>query len=241
MIKKLIPLSIYLIVFTFLLLSCNKNDNLDNLSTGKIPIDSFFFSCILDSNTIVEIKSPKTQSGYWEESTTRLHKLNKSATDSVFISYTKGYYDDKYVVKIGFSIVILAEVDTTSNILNLPSQKNKMLKKGVQPFEFLEQGFNYNNLISKYCGFKIEICDLKNNNIYTSYQSVFNNNTALEYQDFLLNNRFEIIDVNELNSGIYKDYKNAWFFKAIFKCKLYNSSNNSETKTLSNGMLNCIF
>lgn len=236
--KKLIAFPIF--VFILLLVSCDKNNDLDNLSTTKIPIDSIFFSCKID-NQPIEFKSPSAESGLWESVTTRLMKVTNSTKDSILVSYTKGFRNERYRVEIGFSETILLAIDTTSLWLTVPNQKSILLRKGIHSIQFLEQGFGYNEATPKYCGFRIDITDLISNIRYSSYVRYRDPNTSTEYPDFKSKSSFEITNLTELNTGIYQDYNNAWFFNSKFHCKLYKNSESTEPVLLTDGVINCCF
>lgn len=236
--KKLIAFSIF--VFVLLLVSCDKNNDLDNQSTTKIPIDSIFFSCKID-NQPIEFKSPGAESGLWKSETTRLKKVKNSTRDSILVSYSKGFRNERYRVEIGLSETILLDIDTTSVWLTVPNQKSFLLKKGIHSIQFLEQGFDYNQATPKYCGFRINITDLINNVSYSSYIRFRDPNISTEYSDFKSKYSFEITELTELNTGIYKDYINAWFFNSKFHCKLYISSDSTKPAILTDGVLNCCF
>lgn len=117
--KKLIAFPIF--VFILLLVSCDKNNDLDNLSTTKIPIDSIFFRVRLTINR--SNLNPLAQSGFWESTTTRLMKVQNSTKDSILVSYTQAFSNARYRVEIGFSETILLPIDTTSLWLTVPNQK----------------------------------------------------------------------------------------------------------------------
>ena len=236
--KKLIAFPIF--VFILLLVSCDKNNDLDNLSTTKIPIDSIYFSCKID-NQPIEFKSPSAESGFWESTTTRLMKVQNSTKDSILVSYTQAFSNARYRVEIGFSETILLPIDTTSLWLTVPNQKSFLLRKGIHSIQFLEQGFDYNEATPKYCGFRIKITDLINNIRYSSYVRYRDPNISTEYPDFKSKNSFEITNLTELNTGIYQDYNDAWFFNSKFHCKLYKNSESTEPVLLTDGVINCCF
>ena len=236
--KKIIAFPIF--VFILFLVSCDKNNDFDNLSTTKIPIDSIFFSCKIN-NQPIEFKTPSAESGLWKSETTRLMKVQNSAKDSILVSYTKGFRNEHYRVEIGFSESILLDIDTTTLWLTVPNQKSLLLKKGIHNIQFIEHGFDNNEATSKHCGFNITITDLINNISYSSYVRYRDPNISTEYSDFKSKGTFEITELTELNTGIYKDYINAWFFNSKFHCKLYKNSESTEPVILTDGVINCCF
>lgn len=242
-------MAFFILVFILFLVSCDKNNDLDNQPetkdvenqlTTKIPIDSIFFSCKID-NQPIEFKSPSAESGIWKSETTRLKKVKNSTKDSILVSYTQDFRNEYYRVEIGFSESILLEIDTTSLWLTVPNQKSHLLRKGIHNIRFIEQGFEYNEATSKYCGFSIKITDLINNINYSSYVRYRDPNISTEYSDFKSKSSFEITELTELNTGIYKDYMNAWFFNSKFHCKLYKNSESTEPVILTDGVINCCF
>jgi uncharacterized protein YcfL len=239
--KKIISFQIFVLIL--LLTSCETNNNLVNLDDelkNKIPVDSIYFSCKINGQSI-QFKSPNAENGSWEKAVTRLKRIKNSTKDSILVSYRQSFYDEYYIVEIGFSESILMEIDTTSNWLTVPSQKSVLLKKGIHNIQYLEHYFDYNEATVKYCGFMITITDRINRVNYSSYIRFRDPNTYLEYNDFKSKSLFEITELAELNTGIYKDYVNAWFFNSKFNCKLYINSESKSPVNLTDGVLNCCF
>lgn len=245
--KKLMAFSI--LVFILFLVSCDKDNDLDNQPdtkdlenqlTTKIPIDSIFFSCNIN-NQLIEFKSPSAENVTWKDLAQRLNKIKNSTKDSILISYSKGFINEHYRVEISFSESVLLEIDTTTIWLTVPNQKNVLLKKGIHNVQYLEQGWDYKEATAKYSGFRINITDRLNNISYSSYVRFRDPNISTEYSDFKSKSSFEITELTELNTGIYKDYSDAWFFNSKFHCKLYIDSDTSKPAILTDGVLNCCF
>lgn len=227
-------------IFSLFLVSCDINNDIDNQSAVKIPIDSLFFSCKINNQTI-ELKSPAANNVYWSQQAFQLNKIKNSTKDSILVSYSKTYLNDYYRVKISFSESVLLDIDTTCFWCStIPSQRSLLLRKGIHNMQYIER-FNFIEPMHQYHGFNIEIHDLIKNITYTSNIGHNDPNISTEYMDFLSKSYFEITNVSELNTGIYEDYQNAWFINSLFRCKLYIDSKSTETTMLTDGVLNCIY
>lgn len=236
--KKIIQLSIFALIL--FLVSCNKNEEIEQQPTAKIPIDSIYFSCKINDQTI-EFKSPTAEKRTWSEDLVQQKKIKKSTKDSIFVSYAQTFSDEHYRIEIGFSDYILSEIDTNSVILSIPNQKSHLLRKGIHNIQYLEQGFDYTKYLAKYCGFRIRIVDLTTGVNYSSYISFHDPNIVSEFSNFTSKSSFEITELTELNTGIYKDYINTWFFRSKFHCNLYINSDSTKPVVLTDGVLNCCF
>jgi hypothetical protein len=236
--KKLIALPIFLVVL--FLASCNTNNDLDNSSMTIIPVDSLSFSCKIDGQ-LIEIKSPSIITYSWKNGTSKLKKLKHSTKDSVLINYTNSGINKNYRITFGFSECYLLEVDTNFVDVKTSIVKGDLLKPGLYPLQYMEQGFDYDKPTANYCGFHIEIQDLTNYINYTSYVGFRDPNTNTEYADFKSKSSFNMTKLTELKGEAYKYYISKWFFNSEFHCKLYMNSSTSKTVELTDGVLNTVF
>ena len=236
--KKIISLPIFL--FILFLVSCEKNSDLDNSSMTIIPLDSLSFTCKIDGR-LIEIKSTSITTYSWLNETSRLKKLKHSTKDSVLIKYTNSGISKNYRIAFGFSVCYLLEVDTNFVDVKTSIVKGDLLKQGLYPLQYMEQGFDYNKPTANYCGFHIEIQDLINQINYTSYVGFRDPNTATEYADFKSKSSFNMTKLTELKGEAYKNYISKWFFNSEFHCKLYINSSTTKTVELTDGVLNTVF
>lgn len=233
-------INFFIFIFSLFLVSCDKNNDLDNQSTTKISIDSIYFSCKID-NQPIEFKSPGIKGGSWSESAKRLKKVKNSTKDSILVTYTKGFINEHYIIEIGFSESILLEIDTINQLANMPNQKSILLRKGIHSIQFLEDIYGLNVSAPMHCGFSITITDINKQVTYSSYIKNEDPNISTEYYDFVSKSSFEITELTRINTSVYNDYINAWFFTSKFHCKLYKNSSSTEPAILTDGVINCCF
>ena len=223
----------------FLIVSCEKPIEIEE---EKIPIDSLYFSCKLDGE-LVTLKSPVVTSGSGGSSLKRLFRLKNVPKDSVIIGYYNSFQDDSLRITIGFSKRFLVDSTSYHNWFNEDlNYKGQIYATGLYSFQYAVPKSNFLTPTAQYEGFYIEIYNINRGTTYTSFLDQKTDYSKTKYDEFKSNTSCQITKSMALNSGIYSDYRNAWFIESTFNCRLYeNSIDTNQFIVLSDGHFNGVF
>lgn len=236
--KKFFSIALNLFLL-FLIVSCEKPIEKEEV---KIPIDSLYFSCKLDGK-LVTLKSPAVASGSGGSSFQRLLKLQNVPKDSVIIGYFKSFQDDSIRVTIGFSKSIAIDSASYANrFSNNQNYKDQIYATGFYTCLYTAPISVIASTSARNEGFYIEIWNINRKRKYTSFLNHRTDYSGIRYDDFKRITSCKIAKSMPLNSGIYTEYRNAWFVDSTFNCKLYENSIGTEKSIiLSDGHFNGVF
>lgn len=220
-----------------LIVSCEKPIEIED---GKIPIDSLYFSCKIDGE-LVTLKSPVVNSGSGGSSFQRLFKLKNVAKDSVIIGYYKSFQNDSIRVTIGFSKSVLVDSTSYHNWFNNgQNYKDQIYATGSYIYQYTVPS-SFVTTSAQNEGFYIEIWNINRKITYTSFPNQITDYSKTKYDEFIGNTSCQITASMALDSGIYSDYRNAWFIESTFNCGLYKNNETDKTIILSDGHFSGVF
>lgn len=224
------------------LVACDRNE-MPTANAGKIPIDSLYFSCKIDGETLV-MESPSTTMSAQSAYVQRLYKLPYNSADSVIYGREYSYCTDNYDISIGFSECFLLDTTLVANYA-FPDCKSDLFKTGDGAVQYFPPFSDNAGATSMHSGFYITILDKTTMLLYKSYvekSSAYDNLDV--YDTFRANSSFKIVSSIQLNTGIYSDYQNTWFQESNFECVLFNNNiSNSQisTKIITDGVIRGCF
>lgn len=231
-----------LILAASFIVACERNDMLI-ADTGKIPIDSLYFSCKIDGKTLL-IESPSTTMSSQGAYVQRLNKLPYNSADSVIYGKEYSYSTDNYLISIGFSECFFLDTTLVSNSA-IPDCKSDLFKTGDGTMQYYPPFSDNKGATSLYTGFYITILDKTTMLLYKSYVEKSSAYDNLNFYDtFKANSSFKIVNSKQLNSGIYSDYLNVWFQESNFECVLFNNNiytSQISTKKITDGVIRGCF
>lgn len=145
-----------------------------------ISFDSLFFSCIID-NEYLEFKTPLAEV---DEISNGVFGYNGQPfdyeDDTVGLNVSRTFSDDRYRKEFVFCDSLI--IDTTTTYAAVMSRKNEVMFKEITypiqlyPFEC----FSKERPLHWFLGFSIQLTNLENNEVYTSYVDYYLNQGKME-------------------------------------------------------------
>ncbi|HAH22317.1 MAG TPA: hypothetical protein DCL77_00855 [Prolixibacteraceae bacterium] len=200
----------------------------------RIPIDSVDFSCQINGK-LVTLHSPLQGSGE-KVFLQRIYRIKNSSKDSTLVGYEQSFQNDSIQLTIGYRKIVLA--DTTYRLGGTSGEtfKDQIYATGSYIYQCEDPEWGHSSPTSQNAGFYITIKKMNEGVTYTSYLNQITELSVTQFNEFKADNSCQITKSMALNSGIYADYRNAFYIESTFECKLYeNGMQTNHSIRLSKG------